>query len=99
MPLINCKTKTSNISLNQTLLEFSSDYWFSLFKPKDIIRNNNVIINGKNLCDHLTDFHIKLHEKIQKRTTGKGEDYTKAWLLDYDYIKNQDKPKAVDLSR
>ena len=34
MPLINCKTKTSDISFNQTLLEFSSYYWFWFIQTK-----------------------------------------------------------------
>ena len=57
-----------------------------------------MIVNGKKLYDHLIDFDIKRHEEIQKRTTRKGENYTKGWMLDYDYIKNQYEPKAVDLS-
>ena len=43
---------------------------------KGIIKNYNVIINGKNAYDQAIDSDIKRHEKIRKLKTGKGEDYT-----------------------
>ena len=42
---------------------------------------------------------MKRYEEIRKLTTEKGEDYTTACLLDYDYLKNQYKLIAIDLSR
>ena len=49
-------------------------YW-----SKEIIKNYNVIINGKKFYDQPIDSDIKRYEKI-RITTG--------CLLDYDYIKN-----------
>ena len=52
------------------------------------MKNYNVTINGKNVYEQPIDFDIKRYEEIRKLTTGHGEDYTIACLLDYDYIKN-----------
>ena len=42
---------------------------------------------------------MKRYEEIRKLTTEQGEDYTTGCLLDYDYLKNQYKLIAIDLSR
>ena len=46
------------------------------FSPKDIIKNYNVIINGKNFCNQPIDSDIKRYEEIGKLTTRQGENYT-----------------------
>ena len=46
------------------------------YLPKGIIKNYNVIINGKNFYDQPTDSDIKRYEEIRKLTTGQGENYT-----------------------
>ena len=66
---------------------------------KGIIKNYNVIINGKDLYDQAIDSDIKPYKEIRKVTTGLGEDYTTDFLQDYGYIKNLYKLIAVDLSR
>ena len=40
------------------------------YLPKGIIRNYNVIINGKNFYDQPVDSNIKRYEEIRKLTTG-----------------------------
>ena len=69
------------------------------YLPKGVIKNYNVIINGKNFYDQTTDSDIKRYEEIRKLTTGQGEDYTTGCLLDYQYIKNHYRLIPVDLSR
>ena len=69
------------------------------YLPKDILNNYNVIVNGKNFYDQPIDSDIKGYEEIRKLTTGQGEDYTAGCLLDYDYIKNNYRLIAIDLSR
>ena len=69
------------------------------YLPKGIIKNYNVIINGKNFYDQSIDSDIKRYEEIKKLTTGQGEDYTAGCLLDYNFIKNHYRLIAVDLSR
>ena len=67
--------------------------------PKCIIKDYNVIINGKNFYDQAFDSDIKRYNEIRKLTTEQGEDYTTECLLDYDYIKNHYRLIPVDLSR
>ena len=69
------------------------------YLPKGIIKNYNVIINGKNFYDQSIDSDIKRYEEIKKLTTGQGEDYTAGCLLDYNFIKNHYRLIAVDLRR
>ena len=69
------------------------------YLPKDIIKNYNVIINGKNFFDQPIDSDIKRYEEIRKLTTEQSEDYTTGCLLDYDYIKNHYRLIAGDLRR
>ena len=45
------------------------------YLPKGVIKNYNVIINGKNFFDQPVDSDLKQYEEV-KLTTGKGEDYT-----------------------
>ena len=63
---------------------------------KDITKNYNRIINGKNVYDQPIDSDIKQFEEIQKLTSRQGEDSTTACLLHYDYIKNQYRLIAVN---
>ena len=65
---------------------------------QDIIKNYNVIINGKNFYEQAIDYGIKWYEEISKLTTGQGEDYTAGCLLDYECIKNHYRLIVVDLS-
>ena len=53
------------------------------YLPKDIIKNYNVIINGKNFYDQEIDSDIKRYEETKKLTTGQGEDYTTGyyWIM------------------
>ena len=69
------------------------------YLPKDIIKNYNIIINGKNFYDQEIDYDIKRYEEYRKLTTGKGDDYTAGCLSDYDHIKNHYKLRAIHLSR
>ena len=69
------------------------------YLPKGIIKNDNVIVTGKNFYDQAIDSDIKRYEEIRKLTTGQEEDHTIECLLDYDYIKNHYRLTATDLSR
>ena len=53
------------------------------YLPKGIIKNYNVIINGKKIYDQTIDSDVKRYEEIRKLTTGQGEVYTTGRLLDY----------------
>ena len=42
---------------------------------------------------------LRIHNNIRKITTGQGDDYTTAYLLDYHYFNLYDKMIALDLSK
>ena len=67
------------------------------YLPKGIIKNYNMIINGKSFYDQSIDSYIKRYGEI--RTTGQFKDYITGCLLDYYYIKNHYRLIAVDWSR
>ena len=56
------------------------------YLPKGIIKNYNVIINGKSFYDQSIDSDAKRCKKFRKLATGEGEDCITGCLLDYDYI-------------
>ena len=68
------------------------------YLPKGIIKNCNVIINGKNVHDQPIDSDIKRYEEIGKLRTGQGEDYTNGYFFDYHFIKNHYRLIVLDLS-
>ena len=58
------------------------------YLPKGIIKNYNVIINGKSFYNQAIDSDIKPYDaEIRKLTTGQVDDSITGCLLDYDYIK------------
>ena len=69
------------------------------YLPKVVIKNYNIIIYGKKLCDQAIDSDIKQYDEIKKLTNGQSEDYITRCLLDYDYIRNQYRLIVADLSR
>ena len=69
------------------------------YLPKGIIKNYDVIINGKNIYDKAIDSDIKRYTEIGKLATGWSEDYTTGCLLDYEYIKNHHRLIAADLTK
>ena len=58
------------------------------FLPGVDITNYNVLIDGRNFYDQPINDQIKKYDEIRKITTGKGDDYTTACLLDYQYFKD-----------
>ena len=66
--------------------------------PKGINVNYNVTIYEKNFYGQAIGSDIKRYGGIRKLTTGQGDNYTTGCLLDYDYIKNCYRLKAVDLN-
>ena len=59
----------------------------------------NVIIDGRNFYDNPIESDIEKYRELKKVMIGKGEDYTKGSLLDYNYFKKHYKLVAVDLSK
>ena len=66
------------------------------YLPKPVIKNHNVMINGKNFYDQPIASHIKQHKETRKLTTGKSKDYAVGCLLDYENIKNHYRRIGID---
>ena len=69
------------------------------FLPRVNITNYNVLIDGRNIYDQPINDETKEYNKVRKVMTGKGDDYTIRYLLDYQYFKDHYKLIAVDLSK
>ena len=57
------------------------------------------MIDGRNFFDQPINSVNKTYENIRKNATGKGDDYTTGYLLDYPYFKENHKMIAIDLSK
>ena len=58
------------------------------YLPKGIIKNYNIIVNGRNFYDQPIDSDIKQCEEIRKLAIGQDVDYITGCSLDYEYIKS-----------
>ena len=69
------------------------------FLPRGEIRNYNVLIDGRNFNYQPIDDLIKQYGQVRKVSTGKGDDYTAGYLLDYVHCKDNYRLTAVGLSK
>ena len=69
------------------------------YLPRNDLKKNNVIIDGRNFYDNPVESDIEKYRELKKVMIGKGEDYTTGSLLDYDYFKKHYKLVADDLSK
>ena len=69
------------------------------FLPRVDITNYNELIDGRNFYDQPINYQIKNYDEIRKIATGKGDDYTRGCLLDYQYFKDHYQLISVDLSK
>ena len=70
------------------LIEFKRDSHRKYFLPRVDITNYNVLIDGGNYYDQRISDQIINYDKFRKVATGKGDDYTTGFLLDYQYFKD-----------
>ena len=69
------------------------------YLPKVVLKDHNVMIDGRHFFNQPINSMNKTYENIRKIATGKGDDYTTGCLLDYPYFKENYKMIAIDLSR
>ena len=69
------------------------------YLPRIDLKIYNVIIDGRNFYDNPIENDNEKYRELKKVMIGKGEDYTRGSLLDYDYFKKLYKLVAVDLSK
>ena len=56
------------------------------FLPRIKITNYNIEFDGRNFYDQSVNDSIKQYDEVRKISTGKGDDYTTGYLLDFDYF-------------
>ena len=69
------------------------------FLRRGEINNYKVLIAGRNFYDQRINHLIKQYDYVRKVSTGKGDDYTTEYLLDYAYFKDNCRLIAVDLCK
>ena len=63
------------------------------------MQNYNVMIDEKKFFDQLVKNDLVTYENIQKIATGREDDYTTSYLLDYNYLKRYYKMIEIYLSK
>ena len=66
------------------------------YLPNVEIKDQNVMIDGKNIFDQTVQNNKMTYENI---ASDQGDDYTNDFLLDYAYIRDIYKMIAIDLSK
>ena len=69
------------------------------YLPNVLIKNYNIMINGKNFLDQSIKYNEVTYESIRKICTSSGDDYSTGVLLDYPYFKDSYKMIVVALSK
>ena len=69
------------------------------YLPKVEIKDYIVMIDGKNFSDQPIESMTKTYKNVRNISSGQGDDYTTACLLDYSYFKNYYKMIAIYLSK
>ena len=80
---------------NDTQRTSHSGYYLSNVE----IKNDNVMINGENVCNQPIKNNKVKYENIRKIATSQGDDYTSGCLLYYPIFKDSYKTIAVDLTK
>ena len=74
--------------------QFTDDYL-----PTIELKNNNLMIDGKNLFDQQIRNHFITYHHTRKISTGQEDDCSTVCLLDYDYFQKDYKMMVTDLSK
>ena len=69
------------------------------YLPRIDLKKYNFIIDGRNFYDNPVENDVEKYRELNRVMIGKGEDYTKGSLLDFDYFKKHYRLVAVHLSK
>ena len=69
------------------------------YLPRIDLNKYNVIIDGRNFYDNPIESDIEKYRELKKVMIGKGKDYTRGSLLDFNFFKKHYKLVAADLSK
>ena len=75
--------------MTKTYIQVNVDSYKKYFLPRVKINNYDQPINDS----------IIQYDEVRKKSTGKGDDYTNGFLLDYSYFEKNYRIIAVDLSK
>ena len=79
--------------------QVSVDSYKKYFLPRIKINNYSIEIDGRNFYDQPINDSVKQYDDVRKISTGKGDDYTAGYLLDFAYFEKNYRIIAVDLSK
>ena len=79
--------------------QVSVDSCKKYFLPRVKINKYNIEIDGRNFYDQPINDSIKQYDEVRKISTGKGDDCTTGFLLDFDYFEKIYRLLAADLSK
>ena len=67
--------------------------------PRINLKGYHVLIDGRNFYDQPVSDQTRKYNELRKVTTGKGDDYTTGYFLDYSYFLKYYQVIAIDLSK
>ena len=79
--------------------QVSVDFYKKYFLPRIKINNYSIEINDRTFYDQPFNDSIKQYDEVRKMSTGKGDDYTIGYLLDFSYFEKNYRIIAVDLGK
>ena len=89
-----CAYETDDIERNANTEESRRRYYL----PRAEIKDYNVLIDGRNFYDQNVNSSVVRYNKLLKMTTGRSEDYSTEYLLDYDYYIRDFNIVGIELS-
>ena len=87
------------IIIQLVMIKFQLIHIKKCFLPRVKVDNYNIEIDRRNFYDQPINDLIKQYDEIRKISSGQGDDYTTACLLDYSYFKKNYRLLAADLSK
>ena len=79
--LFTAACETNDVERNANTEESRRRYCL----PRAEIKDYNVLIDERNFYDQNVNSSIVRYNELLKMTTGRSEDHSTGWLLDYDY--------------
>ena len=69
--------------------QVSVDSYEKYFLPRIKMNNYNIEIDSRNFYDYPINDSVKQYDEVRKISTGKGDEYTTGFLLDFAYFEKQ----------
>ena len=85
--------------INSHKNRFQRNIFTKYFLPRVDIKDDDVLIDGRNFYDQNISDDFKKYKEFRKVMAGRGEYFTTGSLLDYDYWENDYKLICCDLSK